>query len=88
MSKLTTLCDNWTGGSITVEVDRENLSWEQYDYKFRLEWVDNPEDAHHLIGKGFYRIWGSDWDDPLGNFCVDEGKDPIEAAVRLLCNIL
>lgn len=96
--KLTTNKSNWSGEEITVEVDRENLSWKQSGYEFHLEWVDYPEDVHHLIGKGYYAIRGKGWDKPLGVVNVDgeahsgdlerEATDPIEAAVKLLCNFI
>lgn len=88
--QLTTNKSDWSGEEITVEVDRENLSWEQFGYKFHLKKAD-PE-----LGD-YYEIIGNEWEDPLG-MVIDNsaysgdmdrgGNDPIEAAVKLLCNII
>ncbi len=99
--RLTTNRSNWSGEEITVEVDRENLSWEQYGYRFHLERVDVAEDMQDAIGPYYYEIHGNEWKYPLGTIRVFDGgadaangdiqreaKDPIEAAVKLLCNIL
>lgn len=109
--KLTTTCDNWTGKSITVEVDREKLAWEQFGYQFHLEFEAWPEDIRDILGPGRYKIIGSDWQRPLGSVAVEsittlggeyearesgmveggmarDAKDPVEAAVKLLCNLI
>lgn len=90
VEQLTVNKSNWSGEEITVEVDRESLSWEQFGYKFHLEKADSDlGDYYHIIGEG--------WDQPLG-MVIDNsaysggmdrsGDDPIEAAVKLLCNII
>jgi hypothetical protein len=98
---LTTNKANWSGEQITVKVDREKLVWEQYGYLFWLEFKAWPEDLQAVLGKGRYEIKGDSWaaDYVLGT--IDEhganyeatsmdmtrdAKDPIVAAVQLICN--
>lgn len=99
---LTTNRQNWSGDTVTVKVDRQALSWIQFDYEFHLEFLPWPEDVRDILGLGRYAIVSDQWSSPLGYveaFDDDtfmaagsgldrDARDPVEAAVRLLCNIL
>jgi hypothetical protein len=101
---LTTNRENWSGQAITVDVDRNALSWIQFGYRFWLEFRPWPAADQDILGPGRYTIISDQWSSPLGYVDVAKGDDgelmafsanlgryatdPIEAAVKLLCNLL
>lgn len=96
MRKLTVNKGNWSGEEITVNVRKDN-SFKLFDYDFKLSAKYDEE-----LGCTFYEVTSSSWDHALVTGYKDENgmcfmsssgvsreaKDPFEAAIQVLSNIL
>lgn len=96
--------EDWSGQEITIQVNREEMSWEQSDYKFHLE--ETPEEfVDDELGMSMktMKCMGSEWKEPLftitkfsdspmwvaaSDNLMREDADPILCAAKLVCSIV
>lgn len=101
MESVTFNRSDWSGKEMTIQVDRDTLSWEQDGYKFQLEKVEDFVDDEVGLSMETYKCIGDAWDRPLFNltkFSTDsvwwassmgverDHADPVICAAQIICN--
>ena len=99
--RLTLNKTNWSGETITINVNQKTRSWSQFGYRFELRLLYSSKVCRK------FEIWGDAWDYPLGTVtcypeideaiftaademynCIRHSESPYIAAAQLLCNII